>query len=204
MKKLNRKGFTLIELLAVIVILAVVMGIAVNSVLSSMNKARGGSVTDTALIIANGFNQAYTESLVNGQANAVYSLYDSQANGVNFPGYNFVNTGIYYLDKRLASTFNISEGTYVLHDYGSSDITSLGKTTQGVTESFVSYNSVTGKFVVCMAVQKTGPNYVNAYALSAATPLSGVANPSTNPDYNTLGLAAEVMMGCSDGTQTWK
>ncbi len=203
MKKLNRKGFTLIELLAVIVILAVVMGIAVNSVLSSMNKARGGSVTDTALIIANGFNQAYTESLVNGQANAVYSLYDSQANGVNFPGYDFVNTGIYYLDKRLASTFNISEGTYVLHEYGD-NVTSLGKTTSGVTESFVSYNSVTGKFVVCMAVQKTGPNYVNAYALSAATPLSGVANPSTNPDYNTLGLAAQVMMGCSDGTQTWK
>ena len=44
MKKLNRKGFTLIELLAVIVILAVVMGIAITSVLSSMNSARAGAV----------------------------------------------------------------------------------------------------------------------------------------------------------------
>lgn len=48
MKKLNNKGFTLIELLAVVVILAVVMGIAMTSVLSAMNKSRGGSLEDSA------------------------------------------------------------------------------------------------------------------------------------------------------------
>ena len=60
LKRLNNKGFTLIELLAVVVILAVVMGIAMTSVLSAMNKSRGGSLSDTATVIAQAFNQKYT------------------------------------------------------------------------------------------------------------------------------------------------
>ena len=39
-KKLNNKGFTLIELLAVIVILAIVMGVAANAILNVMNDSR--------------------------------------------------------------------------------------------------------------------------------------------------------------------
>ena len=55
-QKLNNKGFTLIELLAVVVILAVVMGIAMTQVLSAMNKSRAGSLADSALVVANAFN----------------------------------------------------------------------------------------------------------------------------------------------------
>ena len=57
---MNNKGFTLIELLAVVVILAVVMGIAMTTVLSSMNKARAGALSDSATAIAQGFNTKYT------------------------------------------------------------------------------------------------------------------------------------------------
>lgn len=40
MKKLNRKGFTLVELLAVIVILAIVVGIALVTVLPTLDRSK--------------------------------------------------------------------------------------------------------------------------------------------------------------------
>lgn len=40
MKRLNRKGFTLVELLAVIVILAIVVGITLVTLLPTINKSR--------------------------------------------------------------------------------------------------------------------------------------------------------------------
>ena len=54
MKKLNRKGFTLVELLAVIVILAIVVGIAIPGVTSVINGAKH-SAMETALKTAHGF-----------------------------------------------------------------------------------------------------------------------------------------------------
>lgn len=54
MKKLNRKGFTLVELLAVIVILAIVVGITMVTILPTLESSRKkafdtavGSIADT-------------------------------------------------------------------------------------------------------------------------------------------------------------
>lgn len=63
-KKLNNKGFTLIELLAVVVILAIVMGIAATSVLSSINNSRKSSLYSTAQNAANTLNTWISEDMI--------------------------------------------------------------------------------------------------------------------------------------------
>lgn len=55
-KRLNNKGFTLIELLAVVVILAIVMGIAATSILRSINNSRRSTLLSTAQNAANQLN----------------------------------------------------------------------------------------------------------------------------------------------------
>ena len=63
-KRLNNKGFTLIELLAVIVILAIVMGISASSILSSINNSRKSSLYSAAQTAANQLNQWVTEDAI--------------------------------------------------------------------------------------------------------------------------------------------
>ena len=188
MRKLNRKGFTLIELLAVIVILAVVMGIAVTSVLTSMNKARGGATFDTAQIVANGFLQKYTESLVDGAPSNVY-------------GYNFSNGGTYTYEilESSADTFSISSKTFSL-----SNATSATALTGETEKSFVTFNADTGKFTVCMAVPNTSSNFVNAYVSKTGQSTVGTfATKGSSSDITAVQVKVGTMMACSDGAQTW-
>lgn len=63
-RKLNNKGFTLIELLAVVVILAIVMGIAATSVLNSINNSRKSSLYSTAQNAANTLNTWISEDMI--------------------------------------------------------------------------------------------------------------------------------------------
>lgn len=48
MKKLNRKGFTLVELLAVIVILAIIVGIVFPQIMNSINNSRVSAIHTSA------------------------------------------------------------------------------------------------------------------------------------------------------------
>ena len=66
MKRLNRKGFTLVELLAVIVILAIVVGITLVTVLPSLKKARQESFELTANTVAEYLEKQYQAQLVGG------------------------------------------------------------------------------------------------------------------------------------------
>ena len=67
-RKLNNKGFTLIELLAVVVILAIVMGIAATSVLTSINNSRKSSLVSTSQNLANTLNTWVSEDMVSPKA----------------------------------------------------------------------------------------------------------------------------------------
>ena len=64
MKRLNRKGFTLVELLAVIVILAIVVGITLVTVLPTLKKSRQEAFNLTAQTAADYVEKQYQLSLV--------------------------------------------------------------------------------------------------------------------------------------------
>jgi len=60
MKRLNKKGFTLVELLAVIIILAVVVGITIPTVLSVTDTAKKSSF-DTAVTAIKSYIQSQVD-----------------------------------------------------------------------------------------------------------------------------------------------
>ncbi len=196
LRKLNNKGFTLIELLAVVVILAVVMGIAMTSVLSSMNKARGGSLQDSAVTISQAFNQKYTESLVDGVPSNVYG------DVLNNKGYNFQSTQAYYISSKLASTFNISTSGYQMNTGQDATATAmkLSSGAQSVSDSFVYFNATDAKFVVCMFANKSGSYYVDNYKTKNANTSKSLQN--VTPAFS-FTAAQDTMFACSDGTKSW-
>ena len=64
MKRLNNKGFTLVELLAVVVILALVMGIAASSMLGVMNNSRTSTLYSAAQTAASNLNNWVVEDML--------------------------------------------------------------------------------------------------------------------------------------------
>ena len=64
MKKLNRKGFTLVELLAVIIILAVVVGITIPAILTATGKAKEKTAQNAANVAADWFDRQYQSYLI--------------------------------------------------------------------------------------------------------------------------------------------
>lgn len=201
MKKLNNKGFTLIELLAVIVILAVVMGIAANSVISSMNKARAGALGDTALVIANGFNQKYTESMVDNSQSDVYGDVLGAGKGYDFSG---GTNKVYQIVKNLGNTFNISNDNYVLFDSTTKPAALTVSSDTVVERSIVIFNATTGKFVVCMFAKNTGSNFVAGNSVASDTAFGSLLTKTTDTTYKDMKVKSGSMVACSDGTKTWK
>ena len=64
MKKLNRKGFTLVELLAVIIILAIVVGITIPAVLTMVDNARKKAGSDAAAVVADWVDKQYSLKII--------------------------------------------------------------------------------------------------------------------------------------------
>ena len=64
--KLNKKGFTLIELLGVVLVLAILLGIAVVAVNKSIQRSKDKTFKVLLSSLEDGALQAYTECIVNG------------------------------------------------------------------------------------------------------------------------------------------
>lgn len=190
-KRLDNKGFTLVELLAVVVILAVVMGIAMTSVLSSMNNSRKGALSDSAISVKNAFTTKYSEAMVTGTASSIYGPeMDLSGNGYNFNTASKTSPVFYYLNEDLKDELNISPSTYELSD--SADEVATVNTDNAVTDSFVAFNG--NSVVVCMIAKKSGSYYVANFATGTSTTVFD----------KTITFAEGDMWACStDGSNSW-
>ena len=64
MKRINNKGFTLVELLAVIIILAIVVGITIPAVLTMVDEARAKAGKDAAAVVADWVDKQYSLKII--------------------------------------------------------------------------------------------------------------------------------------------
>lgn len=84
MKKINNKGFTLIEVLAVIVIIAIIGGIAIPNIMSTINTGKSSSEKAMIANIKTASEQLYEEvenQGLLGETDNTDKLYDYDKNG---------------------------------------------------------------------------------------------------------------------------
>lgn len=94
MGKLNRKGFTLVELLAVIVILAIVVGITLVTVLPTIKEARQEAFDVTAETAAEYFTKQYELNIV-GQTTNITTFPSTNATATSLNNENdYTQAGI--------------------------------------------------------------------------------------------------------------
>ena len=100
MKRLNRKGFTLVELLAVIVILAIVMGITLVTVLPTLQKSRQSAYELTAQTAADFFEKEYQLYMI-GETDKIPS--DILTQFSNTTGNAYKTTGVAFTKAMVIS-----------------------------------------------------------------------------------------------------
>ena len=177
-KRLDNKGFTLIELLAVIVILAIVMGISANSVLNSINQSRKSSLHSTAQNAANNLNTWISEDMIVTD-NAQKKLGDDFISGSQDNEWHCIAEFTSIVNKgkaaSLMNALSLNAKDLVLTT-SSVPVVASGKTPTptvkgvdtGSTCSALRYNSSTGGYEVLLVAKNGGKYYVSADGYAAA------------------------------------
>ena len=153
----NKKGFTLVELLAVIVILALIMGIAVVSIGSVLQSSKKKIMFENAQSILNGVRK---QLLINNETPA--------STGTTYYGFSagLLETG--GVDSPLGGqfqyrTFNSSNDTKI-NDGTTAVLWKIGGTApsacSATQQSYVSYNASTGKYSICLTAG-SGNSYID-------------------------------------------
>lgn len=194
-RKLDNKGFTLIELLAVVVILAVVMGVAMTSVIGSMNNSRKGSLLNSAQAAAQAFQNKYSEAMITGTTGSVLSTTSPSFGGYNFAVAATVTSPYYYyINANSSAELNLSTSNYSLATAATA-VQSGTKysSTVTVSSSFVVFDS--SRIVVCLLVPSTSSYYVGQATKTSSTTLTILSGKFT--------IAASTMYACSDEQKSW-
>ena len=135
--KLNKKGFTLVELLAVIIILAIVIGITIPAVLKTINSSRKSGGQDAAEIVANWIDDQYT--LANVDVNSVDAAFKTACGDAS------------------GTTCRATAGKTGINDAGF--FSSVGLKSSDVTTVDIKINSA-GKSCVTLNVNNSGSYYI--------------------------------------------
>ena len=146
MKKLNSKGFTLVELLAVIIILAIVVGISIPAVLTTTNGAKVKAGKTAATEAANWVDRQY-QVLVTGLDTAGVATIDS-----NFT--DACGTSAFPASAGLKKCSSI-DNTTVNENF----LIAAGLSKGNVSSIDVSINGATGRSCVKLTIPDTSDYY---------------------------------------------
>ena len=156
MKKLNRKGFTLVELLAVIIILAIVVGITIPAVLTTTNNAKKKAMTTAASSAADWVDRQY-QVLSTGLDSTGIATLDSNFNTV----YGAKTTGespVSCMESTDGATITSTGSTSGCNITNSSFITAAGLKSTNLSGMTVFINSSTGRSCVKLTTAASGTN----------------------------------------------
>lgn len=133
MKKLNRKGFTLVELLAVIIILAIVVGITIPAVLTTIKNTRDKAFQSSVDEVANWLDrQAQSFTIGDSEVSTTDANYKTKCTDGTTISSNCT------VDAVLLAAAGVKPGNYT------------------TTNSTITYNSGTGRYCVKLYGAKAG------------------------------------------------